>query len=141
MSRILVTGATGFLGSHLARRLVAGGHEVVALARPGSSLDHLKDLPLRRAEGNLSDAASLDRAAEGCETVFHAAAALGYREGLEAVMQEVNVLGTRRICRAALGAGVKRLVHVSSIAAIGIAEEGRMADESTPFTVEGGRTA
>ncbi len=141
MSRVLVTGATGFLGSHLARRLAAGGHEVVALARPGSSLAHLEDLPIRRAEGDLSDPASLDRAMEGCETVFHAAAALGFREGLEAVMQEVNVLGTRRVCRAALGAGIKRLVHVSSVAAVGIGADGVPADEGTVFAAEAGRTA
>lgn len=141
MTRVLVTGATGFLGSHLARRLAAGGHEVHALARPGSGLEHLKDLPVRRVEGDLSDAGSLDRAAEGCEVVFHAAAVLGFRKGLDQLQQEVNVLGTRRVCRAALRAGVRRLVHVSSVAAVGIPEEGSIADESTPFTREAERTA
>ena len=114
---------------------------MVALARPGSGLEHLKDLPVRRAEGDLSDEASLARAAEGCEAVFHAAAALGFREGLEALMQEANVLGTRRVCRAALRAGVRRLVHISSVAAIGIGRDGEPADEGTVFAAEAARTA
>ena len=127
--KVLVTGASGFLGSHLARRLLAAGHRVAALARPGALLPG----GLERMEGDLRDEASLTRASEGCEAVFHAAAVLGYRDSLDRLQEEVNVLGTRRLCAAARRAGVRRLILTSSVVAIGIPEEGELADESSPF--------
>ena len=139
MSRVLVTGATGFLGGRIAEQLLAEGHEVRALVRPSSRRDHLKGVV--PVEGSLQDEASLDRALEGCEAVFHAAAVLGFWKGVEREQEESNVLGTRRVCAAALRARVKRLVHTSSVAAVGVPEEGAVADESSPFTAGAARTA
>lgn len=139
MARVLVTGASGFLGSRLVERLASEGHEVRALVRPSSKRGHLRGaVPV---EGDVLDEASLDRAMEGCQAVFHAAAVLGFWKGVESRQEEVNVLGTRRVCEAARRAGVGRLVHTSSVAAVGIPEEGAVADESSPFTPESARTA
>src|SRR5512145_3087134 len=100
--KVLVTGASGFTGSHLARLLVESGHEVRVLARRTSSLDSLKDVEVERFEGELSDELRLRRAVEGVERVFHIAAV--YREAKlpDSYYHDVNVLGTRRLAEAAL---------------------------------------
>lgn len=140
--KVLVTGASGFLGSHLARRLAEEGQEVVGLVRVSSQTSHLKNI--RLVEGDILDQASLDRAIdgmEGCEAVFHAAAVLGFWKGVARAQETVNVAGTRLVCAAARRAGVRRLVHVSSVAAIGFPKEGTVGDEETPFTEEAARVA
>ena len=135
--KVLLTGASGFVGSHLARRLASEGHTVVALTRPSASMTHLDGLSgIQRVDGDLTDPDSLARAMAGCEAVFHAAAALGMWKGVARRQHEVNVLGTRRVCAAALAAGVRRLVHTSSVAAVGFPAEGETADESSPFPAE-----
>lgn len=136
MSRVFVTGATGFLGGRLVRRLVETGHEVAALCRPASSRSHLAGLAIRWTEGDLLDEAALAAGMADCEAVFHSAAVLGIWKGLAVRQRETNVLGTRAVCAAALKAGISRLVHTSSIVAVGLPAEGSEADEETPFTSE-----
>ncbi len=136
MSRVLVTGASGFVGSHLARRLLQEGHQVAALMRPTADRTHLEGLGISFVEGDVQDPASLAGAMEGCGTVFHAAAGLGMWRGTERLQHEVNVTGTRNVCAAARTAGVGRLVHTSSVAAVGFPPEGETADESSPFSAE-----
>lgn len=134
--KILITGATGFLGSRLTRHMLADGHRVRALARPTSSLARLAGLDVERFEGDVTDAGSLPAAIDGCDYVIHAAANLDYWRSEEAWQMKVNVEGTRNVARAARNVGVRRLLHVSSVAAIGIPTNRRPADEQFAFNLE-----
>ncbi|HEY2745620.1 MAG TPA: NAD-dependent epimerase/dehydratase family protein, partial [Polyangia bacterium] len=132
--QVLLTGATGFVGSHVARALVAAGHAVRALARPTSSRAILADVPeLEWREGDVVDMPSLRAAARGCEAVVHAAAVVAFAPKAAARQREVNVEGTRHVVEAARAAGVRRLVHTSSIAAVGRVRDGAVADEETRY--------
>jgi len=132
--QVLLTGATGFVGSHVARALVTGGHRVRALARPRSTRTLLADLPeLDWVEGDVVDLGSLRAAVRGCEAVVHAAAMVEFAPKHAARQREVNVEGTRHVVVAAREAGVRRLVHTSSIAAVGRAPLGGVADEATRY--------
>jgi dihydroflavonol-4-reductase len=116
---ILVTGASGFIGSHLCRALVTQGHEVVALHRPTSLLAGLEGLPIRRVIGDMLDPGSLVPAFENIEVVFHTAAPMRPEaDGRTAI--EAHVLGTRHVLLAARRARVRRLIHTSSVAAFGV---------------------
>jgi len=128
----LLTGATGFVGSAVARTLLARGHRLRLLVRPGSDRSNIAGLQAELAEGDLTDPASLARAADGCETLFHVAA--DYRLWVpdpEAMMQ-ANVAGTRALLLAAQSRGVERMVYCSSVAALGLVGDGSVADETTP---------
>jgi dihydroflavonol-4-reductase len=132
----LVTGATGFVGSAVVRVLLARGHAVRVLARPGSDRRNLAALDIDIAEGDLTDPASLSRAADGCRYLFHVAA--DYRLWVpdpEAMMQ-ANVSGTRALLLAAQARGVERIVYCSSVAALGLTADGTPADETTPVSPE-----
>jgi dihydroflavonol-4-reductase len=128
-----VTGATGLVGNNVVRQLRDEGVEVTALVRSaGPATDRcLADLPVRVVEGGLADEAALARAVDGVACVIHAAAQVHVGWHHAAAMREANVEGTRRVARAARQAGA-RLVHVSSVDAIGIRPDGRPADEETP---------
>jgi dihydroflavonol-4-reductase len=128
--KVLVTGASGFTGSHLTRTLVESGHEVRALVRRTSSLESLKDLPVERFEGDLGDEVRLRRAVEGCDVVHHVAAV--YREAKlrDAYYHEINVLGTRRLAEAALAEGIPFL-YCSTCGVHGEVEG--VADETAPY--------
>jgi dihydroflavonol-4-reductase len=132
--RILLTGATGFLGSHVARALVAAGHEVRALARPTASRALLDDVPeLEWVTGDVMDSPSLTPAMQGREAVVHVAAVVGVsRRGAEK-QRAINVEGTRRMLAAAQAAGVLRFVHTSSVAAVGRTPPGTVSDEATRY--------
>jgi len=138
--RAFVTGATGFLGSHVARALADQGAELRLLVRPTSNLKNLEGLlsPGNKAEtatGDLRDAASLEKAMSGCDTVFHVAAdyRLWVRDPAE--MYRSNVAGTKAILEAARKNGVKRVVHTSSVATIGFTDDGAPADEDSPVSL------
>ena len=132
--RILLTGATGFLGSHVARALVAAGHAVRALARPQASRAILADVPeLEWLTGDILDAPSLRVAAAGCEAVVHAAAMVDFAPSRALRQREVNVEGTRYVLEAARAAGATRFVHTSSVATIGRTRDGAVADEETRY--------
>ncbi|WP_218081766.1 NAD-dependent epimerase/dehydratase family protein [Anthocerotibacter panamensis] len=133
--KILVTGATGFLGSHLCRRLVAAGHRVTILRRPGSDTALLAGLQLQEIIGDVTEEVAVDRAIHSQEVVFHTAAHLAYWRGLRAIQTQVNVTGTRLVAQSCLKQGVRRLVHVSTVAAIGIPPLGSIADESFLFNL------
>lgn len=117
----LVTGSTGFIGAALCRALLEAGYAVRALHRPTSNLSLLADLPVEHALGDLLRPDSLSAAMQGVDVVFHAAALLGSGGGSDAGRYyAVTVEGTRAVLQAALEAGVQRVVHTSSVAALGV---------------------
>jgi dihydroflavonol-4-reductase len=129
---VLVTGATGFVGSAVARALAARGTRLRFLVRRGSDRRNLRGLAGEVAEGDLTDPASLARAVGGCRQVFHVAADYRLWVPDRAAMLRTNVEGTRTLMRAAKAAGVERVVHTSSVAALGLNADGTPADEKTP---------
>jgi len=133
--RAFLTGATGFLGSHVARVLSEQGADLRLLVRPTSNLKNLEGLQAEIATGDLRDAASLEKAMSGCETVFHVAA--DYRLWLRdpAEMYRSNVEGTREILQAASKNNVQAVVYTSSVATMGFTENGRPADEDSPVSL------
>ncbi len=130
-----VTGATGFLGSHVARVLSGQGADLRLLVRPTSNLKNLEGLRADTAVGDLRDPASLEKAMSGCDTVFHVAAdyRLWVRDPEE--MYRSNVEGTRAILDAARKNGVQRVVHTSSVATVGFTGNGHPADEDSPVSL------
>jgi dihydroflavonol-4-reductase len=135
--RVGVTGATGFLGSHLCRRLVAGGDQVVVLRRPSSDLRDLEGVAVESVAGEVTEAGPVGDLVHGCDAVFHAAATLVHDPARLAEHERVNVEGSRIVAETCRAQGVGRLVHVSSVAAIGVPEDGRPADEDFRFNVDG----
>jgi dihydroflavonol-4-reductase len=133
--KAFVTGATGFLGSHVARALAAQGAELRLLVRPTSNLKNLEGLKAETASGDLRDAASLEKAMSGCDTAFHVAAdyRLWVRDPGE--MYKSNVDGTRALLEAARKNGVRRVVYTSSVATMGFTNNGHPADEDSPVSL------
>jgi nucleoside-diphosphate-sugar epimerase len=118
---ILVTGASGFLGSHICRHLLAEGHKVIALIRENSSKERLKDIEqhLEFRYADLLDLPALNEAFEGCEKVVHCAAVVSFDKKDCPDMLGINTEGTRNVVNLCLKYEIEQLVHISSIAAIG----------------------
>jgi dihydroflavonol-4-reductase len=133
--KTFLTGATGFLGSHVARVLSAQGAELRLLVRATSNLKNLEGLNAETATGDLRDPASIDKAMSGCDTVFHVAAdyRLWARDPEE--MYRSNVEGTRAILESARKNGVRRMVYTSSVATMGFTRNGNPADEDSPVAL------
>lgn len=128
----LVTGATGLVGSHVTRLLVARGDAVRVLVRERSPLDELAALDVELVHGDVLDRRSVRRAMGGVQRVFHIAGVTSLRASADRVFA-VNVGGTRIVLEEALRAGVARVVHTSSVAAVGPAPRGSTADEDQLF--------
>ena len=130
-----VTGATGFLGSHVARALAEQGADLRLLVRPTSNLRNLEGLNTETTSGDLRDPASLEKAMSGCEVVFHVAA--DYRLWVQdpAEMYRSNVEGTRAILEAARKNKIRCVVYTSSVATMGFTGNGRPADEDSPVSL------
>lgn len=116
---VFVTGGTGFLGVNLVRALVADGERIRALSRPGSPRVGLDVGNIEFVEGDVADFDSVRRGMEGCDRVFHVAGWVRITPWGRDEARRVNVVGTENICRACLELGIRRLVHTSSIAAVG----------------------
>lgn len=130
--RYFVTGATGFIGRHLTRQLIADGHQVVALARqPAAALD-LEELGVELVEGDLANPAPLVSAMADADGVFHLAAWYKIGAGDRSMAEAVNVQGTRNVLDAARRAGVPRVVYTSSVVVFGDTR-GRVVDQSYRF--------
>jgi len=127
--RVLVTGATGFVGGGVARRLARDGHDVRALARPHADVSRLATDGIEIAEGDVRDRASLGLAMRGCSHVVHLAAA---KRGSTALLTDVNVRGTANVVDAARAAGVQRLVYGSTLGVHGFIVGGTL-DERSPI--------
>jgi dihydroflavonol-4-reductase len=134
--RALVTGATGFVGSAVARHLLRDGHKVRVLARPGSDRRNLQGLDVEVVEGDLTRAASLLPACDGCDALFHVAADYRLWAPDPGELYRANVDGTRSILEAARKVGVPRIVYTSSVATLGIPKDGTPGSESSPVSVD-----
>ena len=130
---VCVTGASGFIGSHVVRRLLDLGRDVRCLVLPTDEAPLLRGLAVTRVDGDLLDPNALDRAMDGCELVLHLAAIYALWLPEPRLIHEVNEDGTRAVLSAAKRAGVRRLVHTSSIAAVGTLPGEAPADETTAF--------
>jgi len=132
----LVTGATGFVGSHVARALAERGADLRLLVRSTSNTKNVSDLKADLVSGDLRDPASLEKAVSGCETVFHVAAdyRLWVRDPDQ--MHRTNVEGTRAILGAARKAGIRRVVYTSSVATMGFTSNGQPANEDSPVSID-----
>ena len=133
---VLVTGASGFVGSAVLRHLLEAGREVRALVRPGSDSRNLEGLNVDIVTGDLTDRASLKPALAGCAALFHVAADYRLWTRHPARMFETNVEGTRALMQTAAEAGVTRIVYTSSVATLGINPGGAPADEETTVAYE-----
>jgi dihydroflavonol-4-reductase len=132
--KALVTGGTGFVGSHVARQLAERGDQVRVLHRPTSRTQALEGIPYEPAHGDVTDREAVRRACEGVDVVFHVAAVADYWRADVKHMFEVNVEGTRHVLAAAQEAGVQRVVFTSSAAALGFLDD-RPSDEAVPFNL------
>jgi dihydroflavonol-4-reductase len=135
MAKTLVTGGGGFLGSHLVRALAERGDELRLLARRTSSLEHLAPIEFDRVTGDVTDRRAVRRAMKGVDRVFHVAGRTSLRAGDRGAVFDVNLRGARIVFEEALAAEVERLVHTSTVGAIGVAGPHKTADETTPFEI------
>ncbi len=134
--RAFVTGATGFVGGALVRRLLAEGYEVRALVRPQSDTRLLDGLPVELVTGDLDDLAALRRGCVGCDHVFHVAALYTFWGHPWEEFYRSNVIGTRNALQAAWDARASRIVYTSSIATLGQPADGSPGDEETPVSLD-----
>jgi len=134
--KVFVTGATGFVGSHVARVLAEQGADLRLLVRPTSNLKNIEGLKAGTVVGDLREPASLEKAIAGCDAVFHVAAdyRLWVRDPDE--MYRANVEGTKALLAVARNCAVKRVVYTSSVATMGFTSDGQPADEDFPVSLE-----
>ncbi len=134
--KALVTGASGFVGSAVARKLIEQGHEVRVTLRPSSDRRNIQDLPVEQVNADLTDAESLKKAIEGCDSLFHVAADYRLWSLNPDELYQTNVEGTRKLMQAALDSGVERIVYTSSVAVLGLHPDGKPSTEDTPSSLE-----
>ena len=132
MARALVTGATGFIGHHIARALKAKGFEVRALVREGADTSFLAALDVEPAQGDIRDYGAVLRAARGCDQVYHAAADYRLWVPDPETMYAINVQGTVNVMRAALEASAAKVVYTSTVGVLAPAKSGKPGSEETP---------
>ena len=134
--KVLVTGATGFVGSVLMPELIAtyGADAVSAFVLPGDAVPAIwRGAGVRTFDGDIADARSVSTAAAGHSHIVHLAGFISYWRGDEDRLRKVNEDGVRSVVEASLAAGVERLIHISSVGAVGFHKSGQPADEATPF--------
>lgn len=135
MGTTLVTGASGFIGSHVARALAERGDELRVFARRSSDLGPLEDLEYERTTGDVTDRRAVRRAVAGVDRVFHVAGSTSLRERDRTAVWAANLRGARLVFEEALAAGVERVVHTSTVGAIGVARPNGAVDENATFNV------
>ena len=133
--KALVTGATGFIGSRVLRRLIEKGAKVRALVRKESNLENIEGLPVEIVYGDLRNYSSLLNALDGCNFLFHVAADYRLWVPNPENMYRTNVHGTVNIMKAALEKGIKRIVYTSSVATLGLNPDGSPSNEDTPSSL------
>jgi dihydroflavonol-4-reductase len=135
MPLAFVTGATGFVGGHLVRRLCARGYKVRVLVREGSCFDQANSDQVEVIKGHLGEVSKIRGAVNGCDVIYHAAADYRLWTRRPSEMYETNVLGTRNVMESAWRADVPKIVYTSTVGTIEIEENGVPADESTFLTL------
>ncbi len=133
MPKVLITGATGFIGNHVTRLCLEKGDDVRVMVMPGEDRSPLNGMDVEFVEGNLLDPASLVRAVQGVEQLYHLAALFAVWTKDPDLHFKINVDGARSMLEAAKAAGVQKIVFTSSVAAIGIEPNGGYATEKTAF--------
>jgi dihydroflavonol-4-reductase len=133
MGKVLITGATGFIGNHVTRLCLEKGDDVRVMVMPGEDRSPLDGMDVEFVEGNLLDPASLGKTVEGVQQLYHLAALFAVWTKDPDLHYKINVQGAEAMLRAAMAAGVEKVVFTSSIAAIGVAERGQLATEETVF--------
>jgi dihydroflavonol-4-reductase len=132
--KVLVTGATGFLGHHLVKKLIDEGNEVRIFKEKDASMDLLKGLKIEVFEGDIRDFETVKKAVSGCDIIFHLAGVISYWSRQNNLQFEINVNGTQNVVKSCLEAKVKRLIYTSSTAAVGF-NPGGLANEETVFNL------
>jgi len=133
---ILITGATGFLGSHLARKLVERGERVKILLRKTSKTLNIDDIDAERVYGDVLDIDSIRNALKDCDRLFHVAGLVSTKKADYKKMEEININGTVNVLTAALDAGVEKVVYTSTIGAVGVEPGGGIGNEDTSYNLE-----
>jgi dihydroflavonol-4-reductase len=136
MGRVLVTGATGFVGSALVKKLVRQGRDVRITVRRGSDRRNIQGLAVEEIEADLQDIAGLRRAMKGVTELYHVAGLYRTWMGDYDQLRRTNVQGTEHVLKAAMEEGVRKVVHTSSIAALGVRTDGKPSDENTLFNLQ-----
>jgi len=136
MAKVLITGANGFLGSWLTRTLIKDGHRVQALVRKGSDLSELNDVDCEFCYGDVTDPSSLFSTFQGIEAVFHLAGVIEYKKTARSRMEKVNVEGTQNVIDAIVKCNVSKLVHLSSVVAVGAGfSKHEILNENSPYNL------
>lgn len=133
MKTVLVTGATGCIGSNLIIELLRLGYNVRAFHRTSSNTITLKDVNVECSLGDILNKESLHKAMVGCDTVFHTAALVTFWKNKRVEQLEVNVQGTKNVVETCLDLGIEKLVHISTIAALGYRTDNQLIDERTVY--------
>ena len=133
--RVLVTGATGFVGSMVARELVRAGWEVRLLVRPTADHHNLRNLPVEFSHGDIRDLDSVMRATAGCTQVYHVAALYKLWVRHRQEIYDCNVTGTENVLKAARAHEIERVIYTSSVATLGLPEDGTPGNEETPVSL------
>jgi dihydroflavonol-4-reductase len=133
---ILVTGAAGHLGNVLVRELIAAEEKVRALVYPGEPLSSLHGMLIEVIVGDVGDRELMNRAMQGVDSVFHLAGIIAIRPGMEELMHQVNVEGTRTVAEVALENKIRRFIHVSSVHAFKHESSAALVDETTPLALD-----
>ena len=134
--KILVTGATGFIGLHLVNQLLKDGHDVTVLVRRPLKDTELKGLPVRAAMGDVTDFHSLLNATENQDVVYHLAGKIAYKPSELKEMERVNVGGTQKVVDACVTQKTPTLVYMSSVVAIGASFKPAVLTETSPYNVK-----
>jgi dihydroflavonol-4-reductase len=134
--RAAITGATGLLGSNLAAELIAAGHTVTAIRRGASKVAHLEDLRIDWRDAELASVPAMTEAFRGADVVFHCAAAVTIKRAVTDEMRATNVTGTEHVIDACVAARVPRLVHTSSVVAVGLSTDGKPCDETATWNFD-----
>lgn len=144
MNHILVTGGTGFLGAYILSRLILDGYKVTAIKRKDSALPNFIDPEILQQvnwlEGDVLDIGSLDDAMENVDAVIHAAAIVSFHKADRLKMYATNINGTANVVNMAIEKGIKKMVHVSSVAALGRTKLGEIIDENKTWTISRNNT-